>query len=444
VTARYVSFHGIVFLKGGHPTALPELGNGGAYDYSEEPQQLTKDRFKVAIIAPTAFFYQAPIFRELATHPRIDLDVYFCSDEAVRGYDVLKQFNTNSQWGQEEETLSGYQYKFLRNYSPWPSYLKWPIGLMNFGLLNEIRKSKPDVVVLMSWVNVTDWVVVLVSMLFRIPFLLMTDTSVQGEHLKRKPISWIKRLFLGKGLFRLASGFLYAGTANKMLYEHYGVPQEKLVPFAFSWESKNFLSISKTFKSRRKQIRTELGIPPENQVMLFCGRLSKEKSPHHLLEAFNQIDSSPKTLVFVGDGSEMASLRSYVEEHDVKSVHFLGFQNRKEVPKYYAIADAFVLPSVREATGAVITEAMCFGLPIIASDQVGFGMDLVKHGHNGFIFPAGDVEALAGSMTQFIELSDGEKAAMGSKSLELVEKWSRRDLAVSLLQHLELLYSEKA
>ena len=122
---------------------------------------VAKEKYQVVFVAPTAFFYQAPIFRELAAHPRIDLMVYFCSDEAISGEDVRKKFQTNEQWGDTEKTLKGYKYKFLRNYSPFPSYLWWPFGLMNFGIWRELKTTKPDAVVIMSWVNVTDIVTVL-------------------------------------------------------------------------------------------------------------------------------------------------------------------------------------------------------------------------------------------------------------------------------------------
>ena len=84
----------------------------------------TKSQFKVAIIAPTCFYYQTALFRELAAHPRIDLTVYFCSDEGLVAKDVQEMYKVDKQWGVDDELLRGYEYKFLRNYAPQPSYLK--------------------------------------------------------------------------------------------------------------------------------------------------------------------------------------------------------------------------------------------------------------------------------------------------------------------------------
>ena len=404
---------------------------------------VTKDSYRVAFIAPSSFFYQAPIFRELASHPRIQLMVYFCSDEAASGEDVRRKFQTADQWGDGGKTLEGYEYKFLKNYSPNPSYLRWPFGLMNFGIWREIRKSKPDAVVIMSWVNITDLVSIFASIIFRSPLLLMTDANILAESARPKWLYWAKQLLLGKCLFRLAAGFLYTGTANSLLYQRYGVPEEKLVPFAFSWESKNFLRDADRLRSQRTQIRTELGISQESSVILYCGRLSPEKAPLHLLKAYERVGTSSKVLLFVGDGRLKKELENYVTERHIPSVHFLGFQHRTEVAKFYTIADVLVIPSLREATGAVITEAMSFGLPVIASNKVGFVLDLVKHGSNGFIFPPGDTETLAGYITQVIEAPEGKKAEMAIRSRKLVEEWSQLNLAESLLKHLDLIYSAK-
>lgn len=401
---------------------------------------MSKPRYKVAIIAPTPFFYQAPIFRELSNHPRIDLCVYFCSREALLGENVLKQFNTNADWGIGEEILIGYEHKFLRNYSPRPSYLRWPFGLMNFGVWNVIKKYRPDAVVSMSWVNVTDWVAVSACMRFRVPLMYMTDTNGQAEPYKPKWKAWFKSLILGKGLFQIASGFLLAGTANKLLYSYYGVPEERMVPFAYSWEYKALLQGSDRFISRRARIREELGIPQSSFVVLFCGRLSKEKNLPELLEAYSRVELPHKALIFVGDGPLRKRLEHYVERNSLESVYFLGFQNRLEVPKFYAMSDVLVLPSTKEATGAVVNEAMCYGLPVIVSDQVGFGIDVVEHGYNGFRYTVGDVDALAGHIRQLMEMTKEELSAMGAKSRNLIESWSGRDLGVELVRYLDVLY----
>ena len=169
---------------------------------------LNQPRYKVAIIAPTCFYYQAPIFRDLAANSRIELMIYFCSVEALHAQDVQRMYTTEGRWGGETELLEGYTYKFLRNYSPSPSYLKWPWGLINFGIWNEIKNTRPDVVILMSWMNATWWMAILACRFFKIPFLYMTDANVRDDLTNGSWNNWVKRVLLKNIIFPLTSGFL--------------------------------------------------------------------------------------------------------------------------------------------------------------------------------------------------------------------------------------------
>lgn len=392
--------------------------------------------YKVFIVAPTCFYYQTELFRALAAHPGIDLTVYFCSHEGISGQDVETQFKTPGKWSDEAELLEGYRYKILRNFSPRGSYLKWPFGLMNFGIWREIKRERPDAVLLMGWSNVTWWVAILACLMFRAPFLYITDVNIQKELHRPLWIRWVKRLLLGRVVFRLASGFLYAGSANKQLYRYYGVPEAKLIPFAYSWGYEPFAKAYRELASRRDQLRAELGIPQSSFVVLFCGRLIPLKNPVQLLEAYSKIDVPNKALIFVGDGTLSAALKRWVAKRKLPSVFFPGFQNRLEVPKYYAISDVLVLPSSRETWGIVVNEAMCFGLPVVVSDQVGASADLVRHGYNGYIFPSGDVQGLARSISSLASLPPAARAEMGVRSINLISEWYQRDLAGDLVRYL--------
>ncbi|MCH9014179.1 MAG: glycosyltransferase family 4 protein [Gemmatimonadetes bacterium] len=136
-------------------------------------------------------------------------------------------------------------------------------------------------------------------------------------------------------------------------------------------------------------------------------------------------------------------MERYVGEHNLDTVYFFGFRNRLELPKFYAASDIFVLPSLRETWGMVVNEALCFGLPVIVSDQVGSAEDLVRHGYNGLIFPNGNVEALASSIKSLMELSEEDKILMGRRSKELIKGWSQRDLAESLATYLDSYYQRR-
>ena len=401
-----------------------------------------KSRYKVYIVAPTCFYYQADLFRELSAYPDIDLTVYFCSNEGISARDIQEMYKVDEQWGASEWLLEGYKFNFLRNYAPQPSYLKWPFGLINFGILKKIILGRPDIVILMSWMNPTWWMALAACVLFRIPFLYMTDANVQIERYRSKRKRQIKQLVLGKILFKVCSGFLCAGRENRRLYRLYGVPERKLFRFAYSWGYDALLEKSAELKPQRSRIRAELGIPEESLVILFCGRLSMEKNLFHLIDAYHQLDLERKSLIFVGDGDLKHSLQDYVDQLGAESVTFFGFQNRDQIAKYYTVSDLLVLPSVRETWGMVVNEAMCFGLPVIVSNQVGAGVDLVADGRNGYrVSTHGD--ALYRSIKKIVDLSEEERVLMGMKSVDTVKKWSTRNLGESLVKHIEFIRAQR-
>ena len=352
-------------------------------------------------------------------------------------------YKAEGNWGIESEMLEGYESKFLRNYSPNPSYLRWPFGLMNMGVWNEIRKEKPDAVIVMAWSNVTWWLAVSACVQFGIPILYMTDANVQPEPSRSLWKRALKRIVLERVLFRLTKGFLCAGTSNRQFYQYYGVADDKLVPFAYSWGYEHLYQMASALRAEKLDLRSQLGIPANKQVILYCGRLSKEKNPRDLLEAFAGLKSSNVALAFVGDGEQKESLMDYTAQHNLHSVYFFGFQDRHEIPKYHAMADLLVLPSVRETWGIVVNEAMCFGLPVIVSEQVGAGTDLVRHEHNGFRFKEGDVQSLTRYIDQFIKLPSEEKELMSKRSSNIIQNWIDRDLAVVLCKYLESILSTR-
>ena len=400
----------------------------------------TSSPYKITVIAATCFYYQVPIFQVLSADPRIDLTVYFCSDEGVSGKDVKTAYGVDETWTGEGELLKGYKFKFLRNFSPGGSYLKSLVGLANFGVWNEISRERPDAVVVTSWMNPTWWLTYLACLKFKVPIFFMTDANFYTEDSKGPLKKWLKQRLLGDLIFPIASGFLYAGTANRQLYEYYRVPGEKLFPFAYSWGYDAILEKSKKLLSRRAALRIQYGLSEDAIVILYCGRLTSEKGTIDLLEAYRLVSHPRKALVIVGDGILRERLQQFAKNHNIDSIHFLGFKRRDEIGEFYALADFLVLPSHKETWGIVINEALCFGLPVIVSDQVGAGVDLVIPEENGHVFPAGDVAALTDRINKLIELPIETRKKMGEKSRETILKWNDRDLAKLIGNCLDAIY----
>ena len=380
-------------------------------------------KYKVAIVAPTPVYYHAPLYRLLYISLQIDLMVYYCSNETLSGIEIKKMYGADARFESQEELLSGYQFKFLKNRSFDPSYMKWPLGLINIDIYKEIKDGRYDAVILQSWTNLTWWIAFFACLIHKVPVLFMTDENILSK--KAKP-TWkkaLKRMVVGNFLFKFTAGFLTAGLANEALYKHFGVPEKKLMRMYFSWGYERFLYRAQEIKSQREQIRRELGIEEHDFVMLFVGRLSHEKNPFMLLDADNLVNHPHKKLFFAGDGPLKPMLKQYIKDLNIKCVYFAGFQNRTTLPNFYTMADVFILPSIYEPWGIVINEAMCFSLPIVASDRVGAAVDLVHSGSNGYVFSAQDTKQLVVSIENLAAQSPEERKAFGDESFKIISEW---------------------
>jgi glycosyltransferase involved in cell wall biosynthesis len=102
----------------------------------------------------------------------------------------------------------------------------------------------------------------------------------------------------------------------------------------------------------------------------------------------------------VGAGPLRAELEAQVQRFGVgESVDFLGFRN--DIENVYAASALYVLPSRYEGLSVSLLEAMASGLPVVVSD-VGEARDVVRHGQNGFLYPAGDVAALSRHLSELV------------------------------------------
>lgn len=151
--------------------------------------------------------------------------------------------------------------------------------------------------------------------------------------------------------------------------------------------------------------RAEWGIDADDLVFLSIGRYTADKNQLSLVRAFAEVaDSLPHAcLVVVGWGPLEDDLRATAERLGVADrVSITGRVD--SVHEYYALADAFVLPSVTEGLSLVLLESMAAGLPIVATDVAGTA-EAVVDGETGYVVPPNDERALADAL---VRLGDDE------------------------------------
>jgi len=193
----------------------------------------------------------------------------------------------------------------------------------------------------------------------------------------------------------------------------------------------NYLNIDR----ERMNVRAELGVPPDANLLTTVAVLRQPKGIQYMIRALPAVlASNPNTVyLIVGNGSYRESLVEEVNKSGVGNrVIFAGM--RKDVPRLLAASDVFVLPTLTEALPTVLAEAMAAKLPIVAS-RVGGIPEMIAPGQNGCFVEPEDVDGLARACIQL--LNDPEKrAAMGRAGSNIVDQKFNIERQVGKLEEL--------
>ncbi len=154
----------------------------------------------------------------------------------------------------------------------------------------------------------------------------------------------------------------------------------------------------------RERRKGDLGISPEEKVILCVGRLSREKAQIDMvatLQRLQQIRSGRRTcLLLVGDGPERSRISRTVKAAGLtERVRFVG--QLSDVSPFYRVADVVAIPSLSEGSPNVLLEAMAFGVPVVAT-SVGGIPEIVTHEENALLVPVHSPQAMAEAIDRLL------------------------------------------
>jgi glycosyltransferase involved in cell wall biosynthesis len=386
---------------------------------------------KLAIVATHPIQYYAPWFACLTRQPGLALRVFYLWDFGVTTR-IDRGFQAPVRW--DIPLLEGYGHEFVPNHSAHPGTASF-LGLWNPELPARLARWRPDAVLLTAYNFATLGYFLARRRASDAPLIFRGDS----HRLVRRPgLAEPLRRALVSAVFRRMDAFLYVGSANREYFERHGVPGERLFYAPHAVDNARFRAAQPAARAAAPAWRRTLGIPEHARVILFAGKLEEKKRPLDLLQAFAAAKLERACLLFVGSGAQEAALRNAAAGR--RDVFFAPLRNQSEMPLTYCAGDVFVLPSFGpfETWGLAVNEAMCMGLPVIASDHVGCARDLVLDHETGLTFRAGDVDALRAALQ--LALADGERLKRwGANASERIRAYDYEATTAGLLASLRFL-----
>lgn len=284
-------------------------------------------------------------------------------------------------------------------------------------LLEVLWRERPDYLLCYGYTLKPQFVALLWALLVGTPFALAGDANYYQDRatgLKRTFKRWWLRLVV-----RRAAALICVGTANRMFWQAYGARAEQLFAAGFAVDNDFFARAGVARRGEVERLRAQLGLM-DKVVFLYVGRLIERKNVDVLIRAVQRADDERVALVIAGTGEEQAKLEALARGD--RRVIFAGRIAPDELPLYYALADALVLPARAEPWGLVVNEAMACGLAVIAHRHCGAAVDLLGS-DNGVALTSFEVDELAAAI-ELIASDDERRHAMQQSSRAKIQPWT--------------------
>ena len=246
---------------------------------------------------------------------------------------------------------------------------------------------------------------------------------------------WIRRNF---------DAAFVAGASASFYLSNLGFPYNRIWRGYDVVNNTYFAQAAEAASNLGEEIRKKLGLP--EHYFLYVGRFSSEKNLLRLLEAYQvylqHTEQEVWSLVLVGSGPQEAKLKAKANQLGLKDIFWIEFKQLDELPVYYSLATALILPSVSEPWGLVVNEAMACGLPVLISDRCGCVPDLVFPGINGYIFNSLSVEGIAAAMLSMNSKSDQQCEKMRQASKRIIANYTPEIWAQALVDCIQFILND--
>jgi glycosyltransferase involved in cell wall biosynthesis len=315
---------------------------------------LENNSFDIVFVTSLPSFYKINLYNKIAQEKSIYV-IFIASSSQIRTKDFV-------------EFEADFDYDILYDGNIEEKNSTIPI-LIN--IINKIQYSK---IILGGWDFIEYWIVAFISN------MSLNAVAIESSIYESKTeglVSYIKKIFLS----RISTAFVSGKLQKELMHSL------KFNGNIITTGGVGLFNIQK-MKQTNKEFQSKF---------LYVGRLSQEKNLIKLIEVFNEL--SNLTLTIVGKGELKASLEVLANDN----IRLIEHIPNQEIANLYINNNVLILPSSSEPWGLVVEEALYYGLPVIVSDKVGCGYDMVKRYDSGIVFEIDKEDDLKESIKKMIK-----------------------------------------
>jgi 1,2-diacylglycerol 3-alpha-glucosyltransferase len=309
-------------------------------------------------------------------------------------------------------------------------------GSCRRAMVEALDRDRPDAVGIVGYVRPESMAAVRWAGRRNRPAILMSESQAID-----RPAIWWKELVKRQRL-RKFDAALVGGPRHRDYLVSLGMPAQR-VALGYNAVDNDFFAIRARLCRASPEGRSGL---PEAPFFLTVCRFVPEKNLVRLIEAFGRYRERTRSserwdLVLCGDGPDARAVeRAIAGSGCDSSIHQPGFLQADSLPRYYAHAGAFVLPSLSEPWGLVVNEAAASGLPLLVSERAGCAATIVPDpaGTTGRRFDPLNVDTMTEALLWMTGLPARDRRVMGQRAAETAAHWGPARFATGFIEALEL------
>jgi glycosyltransferase involved in cell wall biosynthesis len=342
---------------------------------------------RVAFVTNFIPIYRFPVYQMLIRQGGFDLKILTsmplplsCRD-AVATLPIKYSASLNVPRSTKHRVSGGLQREFIS---------------IPLGWIRDLIVYRPDVIVA-GELGIRSFVCWCAAKILGSKFVLSSE-EISTSAMGRSKL----QLRLRRFLVRRSDAFLAWGEPAKEYLLSMNIPASRVTTCAQAIDNEYWIGLAQLLN--RASERNALGF--YGTMFLLVGRAVQRKGFQNFIAAWSRLSAhhhSRACAVIVGDGDYLLDLKRLAADHRLTNIRFVGMKAAKELARYYSAADIFVFPSLEDVWGLVVNEAMCFGLPILASCYAGASQSFLADSKLGLVFNPADIHQFEQNLRKWID-----------------------------------------